>query len=578
MFAGLEGLSGSEASRIAPDPELLQAIYGTAVTPENYDTLMEAWQRQLERALASVPREVVEADGPPIIDLSEALPHLETSGHILDRLGRTAHDGVTRHSAMRNGLHMLIDHQGRVVWHNARAARLLDLRSGAHIDSLPVDAATRARLRAALPRGPADSSRRATLAFVVVPPGQAPLHMVATPGKVGEGPALLVLRSATSRWSPLLAEMMRDAFDLSAAELDVVSLMVDGFDLPEIARARDRKLNTVRTQLKAILRKTHSRTQAQVIRLALSLAAHLPATGQGERRRHDVAFLSLTSGRRMPWRRLGPENGRPALFLHGMLDGIGISDRAHEILSRLGLQLIAPERPFFGSAMGEPLPPSRAVAAFADDLDALCDHLKVEALPVIGHMAGSVYAFGFAARHPARVRAIICVAGGVPILSPRQFDLMSRRQRLVAFTARYAPAALPFFLRAGIRQIDAGGEHRFVDALYESSPLDQALLRRQEIFEIVTDGVRYAVEQGHHAFETDSYHVVRDWSALVETTDCPVTLIHGRHDPVVAAATVEAFHQRNLSRSRLRMIEDAGQLVYHSHPEAVFEAVIDALG
>jgi pimeloyl-ACP methyl ester carboxylesterase/DNA-binding CsgD family transcriptional regulator len=561
-------------SRILPDPEFLQAVYQTAVTPENYDALMGHWQTQMERALESLPPEaLVEAPGSGLIDVSETLPHFATSAQILDKLGRTSHDGISRHAVLRDGLHMLADTEGRIVWHNARAARLLRLRSGTTLEALPITPETRARLQAALISG-ADGARQASaIAFVLTLPDSDPQHMVAAPIVQGDGQRLLVLRSATSRWTPLLAEMMREAFALSIAEIDVISLLVDGYDLPEIALARDRKLNTVRTQLKAILRKTHTRSQAQIIRLALSLAAHLPDTGEGERRRTEVAFLTLPCGRRMPWRSFGPADGRPVLFLHGMLDGISILDPAHDLLHRFGLRIIAPERPFFGSAAGSPLAPSKAVEGFADDLDALCAHLQLPPTVVLGHMAGSVYAFGLAARHPRRVRAIVNVSGGVPILSPRQFDMMSPRQRVVAFTARYAPAALPFILRAGIRQIDAGGERRFVAALYQNSPSDQAALRQQDIFEIVTDGVRYAVEQGHHAFEIDSYHVVRDWSRWVDQSACPVHLVHGRNDPVVAADTVQEFHDRLGARSTLQIIEDVGQLVYYVRPETVFKTV-----
>lgn len=567
-------------ARIMPDPELLQAIYQTAVTPGNYDRLMGLWQAQMDRALAKRPPAAPgDTDPMDLIDLSETLPHLEISARILDQIGRTSHDAVSRPAGLRESLHLLVGEDGRVVWQNARAARRLDLRAGSSIERLPLDDATLSRLRAFLPGAREEGLLRQALAFIITLPDGQRLHMVASLSPAGhDGRRLLVLRSAESRWTALLGEMMREAFDLSNAEIDIVSLLVEGQDLPEIAAARDRSLNTVRTQLKAILRKTHTRTQSALIRLALSLAAHLPETGEGERLRADVDFLSMPSGRRMPWRSLGPANGRPVLFIHGMLDGIALTDAALKLLHRKRIRLIAPERPFFGSAPGVSASPQDAVVRFADDLDALCAQLRIESSVVVGHMAGSVYAFGLASRHPGRVRGIVNVAGGVPILSPRQFDLMSPRQRLVAFTARYAPAALPFILRAGIRQIDAGGEHSFVGALYQSSPLDQAALRRQDVFEIVTDGVRYAVEQGHHAFEIDSYHVVRDWSDLVEASTCPVTLVHGRHDPVVAAGSVEAFHQRLGRRGRLQMIEDAGQLVSHSHPEAVVTAVADALG
>jgi len=572
------GLAGF---RIDPDPDLLRAVYQTAVTPDSYDALMERWQAQMDAAVAALaPEDKSREETDGLIDLSRTLPHLETSVQILESLGRQPRAGRGGARNPATGVHLMLDAKGRIVWYNSQAGRSFGLGRSSRLDALGLDEAADERLSRALAQMAEGSATGVTprpLALAVRLEDASPLHLVASPVNADDGGTLMSLRSAGGDWNRLLAEMMREAFDLSDAELGIIGQLVEGYDLAEIAAARDRQLNTVRTQVKAILKKTHTHTQSQIIRLALNLAAHLPETGEGERLRADVQFVALPNGRRMPYRVLGPANGRPVIFLHGMLDGIAITEAIAKELHERGIKLIAPERPFFGSAPGAPTAPREALAAFSADLEVLCEHLKLSDSVVLGHMAGAVYAFAFADRAPGRVRAIVNVAGGVPITSPRQFAAMSPRQRLVAYTARYTPSALPFILRAGIRQIDAGGERKFVEALYTASPLDQQACRQQEIFQIITDGVRYAVAQGHAAFEVDSYHVVRDWSKVAHASSCPVHLVHGRHDPVVTCESVEGFAAALGERAQLHVCEEAGQLVYYTQPSHVLAVVQAAL-
>ena len=56
------------------------------------------------------------------------------------------------------------------------------------------------------------------------------------------------------------------------------------------------------------------------------------------------------------------------------------------------------------------------MAGFADDLDWLCDQLGIERPVVVGHSMGGVIAFEMAARHPARVGAVVAVDS--PVVPP----------------------------------------------------------------------------------------------------------------------------------------------------------------
>lgn len=167
------------------------------------------------------------------------------------------------------------------------------------------------------------------------------------------------------------------------------------------------------------------------------------------------------------------------IFLHGMLDGTEITPITGELLNRFNLRLICPHRPAFGRSDPSPVSASDALENTAQILQQVIKRFDIERPVMLGHMAGSLYAYAGAVT--CNACGIVNVAGGVPITSPSQFDSMTRRQRLVAYTARYAPSVLPFVLNAGIRQIRSGGIEKFVRSLYEDAPVDWDVLQNDEI-------------------------------------------------------------------------------------------------
>ena len=368
---------------------------------------------------------------------------------------------------------------------------------------------------------------------------------------------------AEARWNSIARTMMMSAFELTRSEIDIVTMLVRGHDVKAIAEMRERKQGTVRTQLKSVLRKTRTHSQNELIRLCLIIATHAP---EEDRLRPDsddgLRFFTLPAGRSMPYHAFGPANGAPILFIHGMMDGVQLTEQAKHLLDRNRLRIIAPERPYFGSAEGDDGRIEDAIKAFGRDAALLVEHLGIDRLVIAGHMSGSLPAYTTAAQLGDRVVAVVPISGGVPIVNADQLKLISGRQRMMAYTARYTPSALPFMIRAGVHKLDSGGAQEVMDALYPDSEPDRRACARAEIHNIVSAGYRHAVAQGHWAFQVDAYHVVRDWSALVDATDCPIHLIHGRHDPVVPIATVRDFAERYNHRAVLHEHADEGQLIY----------------
>lgn len=549
---------------------LIHSIYRIALEPQSYDVFMDHWNDHVSRALT----ELKTLQDQAALDDQAILSHFETAFGILEELGRRPHaplrDG--------HGPRLLLDATGHVVWCNAAAVATFALPPQPDIASvMPAvqNPASLERMLAGIARSdasaPASAAIEPCLLRMTTIAGES--FMLARPIRERSGQQLLLIEPLMGEWTPEMDRLLGNAFGLTEAETAIAAGLAQGHNAAGLAERRGVSVLTVRAQIRALLAKTGAASQTELVRLLISAARAVERSEQGAERPQAPQILPLPGRRELHINTMGPRGGVPVVFFHGMLDGCSATPRIEAALERAGLRLLAPIRPGFGSAPARRLHPADAATSFASDICRMLDRLGIARAVLLGHMAGALYAFAAAAKLRERALGIVNVAGSVPIVSVTQLASMSRRQRLVAYTARFAPAALPFVLRAGIRQLDFDGEHSFMSALYENSPSDLETCADADVFRSIKRGYRFSVEQGHHAFETDGYLAVRDWSALAGASQVPVSLLHGYHDPVVSADSVSAFALRLGRRARLRLFDDCGQLVLYRHPERVFETV-----
>jgi len=565
---------GQEPTVIPVD--LIDIIYAATLDPNRYDDLVARWQQHLDGFLDTADNIV---DPSPAVSSEEIVRHFERAFAIMERMGRRDTDSRS-HGALlgdANRPALLVGQDGRIRAINARAREQFGIAEGDSIESLEFDASGLANIPRALARlGEEPSGRLLTLCRVYSRDGDAAPIMALSRVDSSQGESPVALMSvADIRWSDRVGAMLREVFGLTPAECSVASSIISGHSPESIAAQRKRSPQTIRTQLKSVLAKLSVHTQAELVRMVAALlqmdgepalAASLEADPVKAR-----VTLSRPRDRTLEIVTIGPDNGRPILFIHGMLDDYGVTRELSRGLYARRVRLIAPVRPWFGGSSPDKGPAATAPERFADDLSAVLDQYGIEQCPVVGHLAGSVYAFAAAGRLESRINHIVSISGGVPILSIDHFADIAPRQRTFSYTARLAPQLLPMLVRTGVALIDRGGFRNIVEAMHHASPVDLATASNPEIFELISQGYRFTVSQGHRAFVIDAHHVVRDWSEYVDGSDQPVTLLHGAHDPVVPIKAVRNFANRLGARAQLVELSEHGQLLLHSAPARVLE-------
>jgi DNA-binding CsgD family transcriptional regulator len=159
-------------------------------------------------------------------------------------------------------------------------------------------------------------------------------------------------------WDATSLSEFRDQFDLTKTETDILALILNGKSQLEIAHDRGRSNDTIKLQVRALLKKTNCTKSTELVRqvmgyqiLQLALQSNV-AELQGA---HTVAVFPTHSdqtitvdGRAIQINLFGPTTGRPVVLVHGLIWGPFVTPTLLRILHRENIQLIAPFRAGFG--------------------------------------------------------------------------------------------------------------------------------------------------------------------------------------------------------------------------------------
>lgn len=280
--------------------------------------------------------------------------------------------------------------------------------------------------------------------------------------------------------------------------------------------------------------------------------------------------LKLPDGRQLAYAEYGDPQGRPVLYFHGSpssrKEPLLIGD---ETLVRLGLRLIAPDRPGMG---GSDFLPNRGFLDWPKDVVALADALGLAKFAVLGYSGGGPYVTVCAARIPERLTAAVIVSGGWRMDAP-ETKVLPLPNRLMLTLARRAP----WLLRLMIMAMGSMGQGEPAKELAEMKkrvpPADYDALAVPGRIEALGQTIRESIRPGTSGGAWDLRLYVREFGFRFEEIRRPIVLFHGERDANVPLALVQRMI-RGQSHARLVTYPDDAHI---STLTARFEATADAL-
>lgn len=532
--------------------QVISHIYDVALDPARFDELVDSWEQ-------SVPTLQLagQAGEAGIVELDSALgAHIQRADAFLDQLRYDAPDaGIVIPPEFDKVAALMVDKSLTIVAANARATGALGIGPQMRLGAIGIEPQDCEVL--------GDQIRR-----MLIKPGASPtvfrvrtaeagaymiLHLrVVAPG--GHPPAVLAVTSQLA-WPAGFDMILRDAFELTGAEVDVARQLVECASVKEIAERRARSIDTVRAQIKAILAKTEAKSQVELVRLLLSMmemshvAPVAPAkavnTGSGTLIPREYHTIYGRDGRQLDYLRLGDQAGAPVIWLHLDFGLARWPADAEAWAAQNGLRVIVPIRAGYGGS--DPVPQTQNfIERTIEDIRAVMAAEAVERCPVMSIGADSRYAFALNATYPESVSAIVATGGLLPLTRPEQYERMHKHFRFIMTCARYTPRFLPFMVKAGFHLARKKGKRAYVQAVFGGSKGDLAVTEDPQVFEAMVTGSEISLSDDHSAHNAFARQVIEethDWSDMVAKSKNgpPIRFFNGLDDPQVHPDTLDDF-------------------------------------
>lgn len=387
---------------------------------------------------------------------------------------------------------------------------------------------------------------------------------------------LVVVRALDFDWTGSVGVILKEAFQLTDAEIDICRLLLDTRDTTQIATRRESSVRTVRTQLGTIFTKTETTTQVDLIRLIAMLC-----TGVGNVPRNDTVrwidplgrekTFTDQNGRRIAYSWMGNPDGRPALLCHGMASTYLLPPEGVQRLKSANVRLFLLSRPGFGNS--DPAQREDPLAASAAAIISLAEHLGIGSWPAIGHSAGFPPLVKAAADPRSKLCGLVGVAAYLPYPSAERFADFPPARR-IAFRLARNSKRLADFVGRFCHQIVQSQNDEFVKVyMYSDCRADRTALTTPYCKRMIPLARSFMFAHRHLAISADVRMMAVDWTDTLARCPVSIKLLHGEDDPVNKHQMVRQVASSH-SHIELSSYPDAGELLVVGHASNVVEALL----
>lgn len=560
--------------------ELINLAYSMAVEPQRFIAFTDVLNARAH-TLSRLPQDGQEADPKTLENLNNIATHFQHAFDLLERQGRRFDyaTGSMKFINSDNKPSALVRVDGTIYHANKPAVQALGFIKGKQISAANFGPGQYKKfLRDLKTIAKHETDKIISVYNLSFGDGDDQIKMALSKAIDYKNNPIGRLCSFHIKWLPERGKQFQEGLDLTPVDIAITQAVISGTSLKDLAKQRGRSLATLRTQTKALLSKLGLHSQVELACLYSAFTHYnlnVPITTQSNKPKREawrnVGFFELRDGRKMQYEMVGPPKGRPVLYFHGLIDGLMVTQKIRDQLARRNIRLIMVWRPYFaGTSPDEGL--RGAVERFAQDIENLLDHLKVEKCQILGVSQGGIYGYGCAKHMPTRILGLVNCSTGIPITSRKQFMLMHPSPRVHILLARYSPLLLPMMVRAMLSKLDAGYDEEFLLTHYDNSPADLESLKDEGFGELMREAYPIYTTQGYMPFVRNAQIEASRWAYLVDGIDCPVTLAHGNQHHVYPLSTVQEF-AKNKPNFTLIPILGAGQLAYYQFPETIYQAL-----
>jgi pimeloyl-ACP methyl ester carboxylesterase len=287
---------------------------------------------------------------------------------------------------------------------------------------------------------------------------------------------------------------------------------------------------------------------------------------------HGAKTFRLEDGRLLGYAIYGDPEGRPVFYFHGFPGSRLEAQLADPVAARMGIRLIALDRPGFGLS---DFKPRRTISEWPDDVVKIADALGIKRFATLGVSGGGPYAAACALRIPERLTAVAIVCGLGPLDTPSGTDRMIRDNHLIFFLGRRLPWLARISLRRTAFQLQRNPGEMLRRLLVALPDPDKVVLARPEVKSTLKDNVVEAFRGGSRGAACELLLFTRPWGFLLEDIATRVNLWHGEQD-VSVPSTMGQYQARTIPNCRAIFYPGEGHFsLAINHMEEILSGLLE---
>lgn len=388
----------------------------------------------------------------------------------------------------------------------------------------------------------------------------------------------IAVRTLELAWSSETSNKLKQAFDLTDAEIEVGRQFFQICDLKAVAEKRGASLNTVRTQMKTILSKTGASTQADLIRLFAMVASRQLLETKGLRSAwkdplNREKIMVLADGRKIAWTWMGDPKGTPVVFLRGMAMGYLLPPKAEKILIAANIKLLIPSRPGYGnSSLHEDYP---ALEDNRLSLHHFMNKMGLQGCVGVGLSDGIIPILAEQDMNPDRFSALVSV-GFNGCLNRAAFRKLPVPQATLLRLAKYAPDLLELIAKLGFRMMQQNGLDWYLQRAHASTPLDLQTCRNPETATLVRDACAHLAVQGTRTFVRDMQMFHAPVDDAIDRLNVTMRSLVPTQDGLFDLDEYLDLEKRN-NNVTIVPLEQTADLLIYQQTDAILRHIIDVV-
>lgn len=388
----------------------------------------------------------------------------------------------------------------------------------------------------------------------------------------------IAIRALETHWSASVDTTLETTFQLTQAERQIARALYETRDTAEIAMLRNTTGQTIRTQIRTILRKTETKSQVDLIRLigllnARASHARRSAPTQWLDPWQNYTILKRPCGSRLAYTWTGKENGIPALLVHGCVQGYLLGDGVEQALYDAGIQLFAVVRPGFADSdcAAEADYMAEQVAAIKWFLT---EH-KLSNIPAVGIGNGAASLFHLAKLHPGKISRLL-VTGLLEPYNEVSLAALTPAQKAMTQLLRHVPKLSEVLSRICVHFIHQKGVDWYLEKGWSDVPEVQKTLADPNILPLIRSACSLTLT-------SNTFNYVREmktkWTmepGLAAQVPCLVHHMHGEFDRSVSSEEAQAIAKAS-NNFTTECVPDAGYFLIYEKPDLFTDRLIHTI-